>query len=262
MDGGEDMSKTMIVTGGSRGIGAAAAELAAKEGWSVAVAYHAQSDQAEQLVTKISQVGGRAISIQCNVALEGDVEALFERTESEFGPISAVINSAGVSIQSRVDQAEFANVRKMIDTNVLGVMFSCHSAVRRMSTKNGGSGGTIVNVSSMAATTGGREGASFYAATKGAVDVFTRGLAREIAREGVRVNAVRPGMTATDMVQRITDDPKILETTSATIPMGRLGEAHEIAAAAIWLCSDAASFVTGALIDVSGGGFVIGSVAD
>lgn len=255
------MSKVMIVTGGSRGIGAAAVGLAAKAGWSVLVGYRSHAGEADELAERVCAAGGKAVTAACDVASADEVKAMFDLAASELGPVTALVNSAGVSMQFRVDSADFGAVQQMIDINILGTMICCREAARRMSTNHGGAGGAIVNISSMAATTGGREGSSFYAATKGAVDVFTKGMAREVAREGIRVNGVRPGMTVTHMVERVTGNPALRRSIEATIPMGRLGEASEIAEAAVWLASDAASFITGALLDAGGGGFMIGATA-
>jgi len=187
---------------------------------------------------------------------------MFEETEAGLGPISALVNSAGINTRMPVDEAPAAELEGLMAVNVIGLMLCCREATRRMSKKNGGVGGSIVNVSSMAAAFGGRPGASHYAGSKGAVDSYTKGAAKEVAGEGVRMNVVRPGVTLTDMVKAVRDDPAKQEAVSSTIPLGRPAAASEIAEPILWLLSDAASFVTGCIIDASGGGFVIGVGTD
>lgn len=249
---------TCIITGGARGIGRATARQAAAAGWSVAVGYRERADAAEALVGELGAKGARAAAIQADVAVEADIIRLFERAERELGPVRGLVNSAGIAPHAAVADLALDELQRLFTVNVLGLMLCCREAARRMSTTRGGSGGAIVNVSSMAATTGGRPQASAYAASKGAVDVFTMGFAREVAREGIRVNVVRPGLTLTDMTAAVRDDPARLGTIAASIPMGRAGEAHEVAAAIVWLLSDQASFVTGDHLNVGGGGFMVG----
>jgi NAD(P)-dependent dehydrogenase (short-subunit alcohol dehydrogenase family) len=253
---------TLLITGGSRGIGAATARLAAQHGYAVAVNYRAAQDKAEALVAEIERDGGSAIAVQADVAAEDQVEALFRAVDA-FGPLTALVNSAGISVaaQTRVAELEQNALERMLAVNVIGTMLCCREAVRRMSTRFGGKGGAIVNVSSMAATIGGRPGRTAYAASKGAVDSFTIGFAREIAREGIRVNALRPGMTMTDMTDAVRRDPELYARTAETIAMNRCAEPEEMARPILWLLSDEASFISGALLDGSGGGFMLGQVA-
>jgi NAD(P)-dependent dehydrogenase (short-subunit alcohol dehydrogenase family) len=253
------MGDVLLVTGGARGIGRAVVELAAARGYDVAVGYRQEREAAEAAASAVEKVGRRATAVQADVAEESDVIRLFEETEAGLGPIKALVNSAGVTLRARADEVTANELRRLMAVNVIGLMLCCREAIRRMSTKNGGVGGAIVNVSSMAAAFGGRPGASHYAGSKGAVDSYTKGAAKEVAAEGVRINAVRPGVTLTDMVQAVRDDPSVRAGINATIPMNRPAEACEIAAPIVWLLSEEASFITGATIDASGGGFVIGA---
>jgi len=256
------MTGVLLITGGGRGIGAAVARLAAAEGTRVAVNYRARRDAAEALVAEIAAAGGEAAAFAADVAEEAEVVALFEAVEARLGALTALVNSAGISPDAgRVADAEAAPLHRLMAVNVVGTMLCCREAVRRMSTAQGGAGGAIVNVSSMAAVTGGRPGSCHYAASKAAVDAFTIGLAKEVATEGVRVNSVRPGMTRTDMTEKRLADPESHARIAATIAMNRVGAAEEIARPILWLLSDAASFVSGACLDASGGGFVIGAPA-
>ena len=251
------MGKVLLVTGGARGIGRAVVELAGRRGFDVAVGYRGQRAAAEAAVEAVQARGQRAIAVQADVADEEDIVRMFEETEAGLGPITALVNSAGISTRMRADAATASDLERLMAVNVIGLMLCCREAAKRMSTANGGSGGAIVNVGSMAAALGGRPGASHYAGSKGAVDSFTKGFAREVAEEGIRVNVVRPGVTLTDMVEAVRDDPEKRQAVSATIPMGRPAESIEIAEPILWLLSDAASFVTGCIVDASGGGFVI-----
>lgn len=253
------MGKVLLVTGGARGIGRATAELAARRGFDVAVGYRKDRDAAEAAADAVRTSGQRAIAVQADVANEADIISMFEETERQLGTITALVNSAGISTRMRVDATPAADLERLMAVNVIGLMLCCREAAKRMSTAHGGNGGAIVNVGSMAAFAGGRPGASHYAGSKGAVDSFTRGFAREVAEEGIRVNVVRPGVTLTDMVQAVRDDPEVRDAINATIPMGRPAETSEIAEPILWLLSDEASFVTGCIVDASGGGFVIGA---
>ncbi|HET6522662.1 MAG TPA: SDR family oxidoreductase [Geminicoccaceae bacterium] len=252
------MAGVVLVTGGARGIGRATALLAAEAGFAVAVHYRERADEAGAVGAEIERAGGRAAAVRGDVAEGADVERLFAEAEAALGPLTALVNSAGIGVHSRAADFEADALTRLMAVNVVGTMLCCREAVRRMSTALGGRGGAIVNVSSMAATIGGRPGASAYAASKAAVDAFTVGLAREVAAEGIRVNAVRPGVTLTDMTDALRRDPDLRARVEASIPMRRAAEAREIAEAIVWLLSDRASFVSGARIDVSGGGFVIG----
>ena len=252
------MARTVLITGGARGIGVATAQLAATHGWDVAVIYREQAHAADQAVAEVKAKGRNAMAIKADIGRETDIVAAFHAVDNAMGPLGGLVNNAGTSAPNRVDALVADELRCMFDVNVLGLMLCCREAVKLMSTSNGGSGGHIVNVSSMAATIGGRPGASTYAASKGAVDVFTTGFAREVAAEGIRVNAVRPGATDTDMIADIRSGPRRAAVES-TIPMGRYGRANEIAATIVWLLSDAAPFLTGAHINVGGGGFHVGA---
>jgi NAD(P)-dependent dehydrogenase (short-subunit alcohol dehydrogenase family) len=256
------MTGILLITGGSRGIGAATARLAARAGYAVAINYRATQGKAEALAAEIERDGGRAIAVQADVAAQDQVEAMFRAVDA-FGPLAALVNSAGISVtaQTRVAELEQSALERMLAVNVIGTMLCCREAVRRMSTRFGGKGGAIVNVSSMAATIGGRPGRTAYAASKGAVDSFTIGFAREVAREGIRVNALRPGMTMTDMTDAVRRDPELYARTAETIAMNRCAEPEEMARPILWLLSDEASFISGALLDGSGGGFMLGQVA-
>ena len=253
------MGRVLLVTGGARGIGRAVVEHAAHQGFDIAVGYRTETEAAKAAVDAVEAAGQRAIAVQADLAEEADIMRMFQQTETGLGPIAALVNSAGISTRVRADEVGAGQIQRLMAVNVIGLMLCCREGIRRMSTRHGGKGGAIVNVSSMAATTGGRPGASHYAGSKGAVDCFTKGVAKEVATEGVRVNAVRPGVTLTDMVEAVRDDPKVRQKINATIPLNRPADASEIAAPIVWLLSDEASFVTGAIIDASGGGFVIGA---
>jgi len=248
----------LLVTGGSRGIGAATARAAAAAGFSVAVHYHEARSAAEEVVAAVQAAGAKGLAVQGDVAREADVERFFAEAEAGLGALTALVNSAGIGgNQSRVADFRADVLERLLAVNVIGTQLCCREAVRRMSTRLGGVGGAVVNVSSMASTIGGRAGASDYAASKAAVDVFTVGLAKEVSGEGIRVNCVRPGMTMTDMTSRLRDDPALRSRIEASIPMKRIAAADEIAAPIVWLLSDEASFVSGARLDASGGGFLV-----
>ncbi len=252
------MSKVCLITGGARGIGRETARMAAAAGWDVAVSFRERSDAADAVVAAITTAGGRAIAVRGDVAQERDVISMFETAERALGPITGLVNAAGISLHNRVEAIQARDLERMFAVNVIGLMLCCREAARRMSTARGGHGGAIVNVSSMAATIGGRPEASTYAASKGAVDVFTTGFAKEVAAEGIRVNVVRPGVTDTEMIEPIRQGPRRAQI-EATIPMQRYGSPGEVAAAIVWLLSDAAAYVTGAHLNVSGGGFHVGA---
>lgn len=255
----QNRTKTLLVTGGARGIGRAVVRLAAQRGYDVAIGYRSARDAAEAARAEAEALGRRAITVQGDVAREDNILAMFEACDVALGPVTALVNSAGISVHAMSSDVSVDALQQLMATNVVGLMLCCREGVRRMSTANGGSGGAIVNISSMAAVGGGRPGAIHYAGSKGAVDSYTKGLASEVARQGIRVNAVRPGVTITDMTAAVRDNEEVRRNVEATIPMGRAGEANEIAEAALWLLSDAASFVTGAFIEAGGGGFVIGA---
>jgi NAD(P)-dependent dehydrogenase (short-subunit alcohol dehydrogenase family) len=245
--------RTLIVTGGSRGIGAAIARLAGSRGYSVSVNYRDNEAAAQRVVTEIRSSGSCAIAIRADIALETDIIRLFRETEEELGPIFGLVNNAGVTGGfSRVETLEAGNLAEVLTANIAGTILCAREAVRRMSTRHGGHGGVIVNISSLAARTGGAGEWVHYAASKGAVDTFTIGLAREVAAEGVRVNAVAPGLIATE-IHAANGAPDRLERLSPTIPLGRPGSAAEVAEGVLWLLSDAASYTTGTILEIGGG---------
>jgi NAD(P)-dependent dehydrogenase (short-subunit alcohol dehydrogenase family) len=252
------MAKTLLITGGASGIGAATARRAAARGYKVAVNYRSRDAQAKSVVADILAKGGQAIALPGDMAREADIVRLFEEAERALGPITHLVNSAGISTgPGRVDAYDAAALANLFAVNVIGLMLCCREAAKRMSTKHGGKGGAIVNVSSMAATLGGRLGSSAYAASKGAVDAFTKGFAREVAAEGIRVNSLRPGMVLTEMTEARLKEPAFLAHIEASIPMRRVGQSHEMAEAILWFLSDEASFITGAMLDAAGGGYII-----
>jgi NAD(P)-dependent dehydrogenase (short-subunit alcohol dehydrogenase family) len=247
------MSNVMLITGASRGIGAATARLAAARGYAVAVNYRASKKAAEALVDAIAAAGGRAISIQGDVAVESDVKRLFETVDSELGRLAVLVNNAGIlETRMRLDEMTPERWRRVLATNVVGSFLCAREAVRRMSTRHGGSGGAIVNVGSAASRLGSPNEFIDYAASKGAVDAMTTGLAKEVAREKIRVNVVRPGLIRTD-IHASSGQPDRVERLQDAVPIGRAGEPEEVAEAILWLASDQASYVTGAFIDVSAG---------
>ncbi len=245
--------RALLITGGGRGIGAATARLAAQQGWAVAVNYARDSLAADTVVRAIRAEGGSAISVRADVANEAEVLRMFATVDAKFGPIAGLVNNAGVvDTTARLDEMDWARWRRMFDTNVLGSLLCAREAVRRMSTRHGGAGGSIVNLSSAASRLGSGGQYVDYAASKGAIDTFTLGLAREVAAEGVRVNAVRPGLIDTD-IHASGGLPQRVRDLAPTVPMQRGGSADEVAQAIVWLLSDAASYTTGALLDISGG---------
>jgi NAD(P)-dependent dehydrogenase (short-subunit alcohol dehydrogenase family) len=245
--------RALLVTGGGRGIGAATARLAARQGWAVAVNYTANSLAADEVVRAIRAEGGTAMSVQADVAHEDQVLAMFEKIDAKLGRLHGLVNNAGVvDVTARVDEMSVARWRRMFDINVIGSMLCAREAVRRMSTKHGGEGGSIVNLSSAAARLGSAGQYVDYAAAKGAIDAFTIGLAREVGGEGIRVNAVRPGLIETD-IHASGGLPDRVRDLRHQVPMQRGGRADEVAQAIVWLLSDAASYTTMTLMDVSGG---------
>ena len=244
---------TLIVTGAGRGIGAAVAKLASARGYSVAVNYVRDGQSAESVVEEIATSGGRATTIQADISREDEILRLFETAERELGPLAGLVNNAGITGGfARVEAVTSATLTQVFAVNVVGAMLCAREAVRRMSTRNGGKGGTIVNISSRAAQIGGAGEWVHYAASKGALDTFTLGLAREVAAEGIRVNAVAPGHVLTEL-HAASGDPDRPARLAPTIPMGRAGSPEEIAEAVLWLLSPAASYTTGAILAVSGG---------
>jgi NAD(P)-dependent dehydrogenase (short-subunit alcohol dehydrogenase family) len=243
----------LLVTGASRGIGAASALLAARQGWAVAVNYHANSLAADEVVRGIRAQGGRAMAVQADVGSQDDVMRLFAQIDAKLGPLTGLVNNAGVvDVAARVDEMSLERLERQWRINVLGSFLCAREAVRRMSTRHGGSGGAVVNVSSAAARLGAPGRYVDYAACKGAIDTFTVGLAREVADEGIRVNAVRPGIIDTD-IHASGGQPDRAQRLAASIPMQRPGTAEEIAQTIVWLLGPDSSYTTGALVDVTGG---------
>jgi NAD(P)-dependent dehydrogenase (short-subunit alcohol dehydrogenase family) len=243
---------TLIVTGGSRGIGAATARLAAQRGYAVCLSYLRDAQAAAKAVADIEAAGGKALAVQGDVASEVDVLRLFERAAG-LGPLAALVNNAGIlEPQMRLDEMPADRLARVFATNITGSFLCAREAVRRMSTRHGGRGGAIVNVSSMAARLGAPGEYIDYAASKGAIDTLTIGLAREVAGEGIRVNAVRPGVIRTD-IHANGGEPGRVDRVKSAIPMKRGGEPEEVARAILWLLSDESSYSTGTFIDVSGG---------
>jgi NAD(P)-dependent dehydrogenase (short-subunit alcohol dehydrogenase family) len=244
---------TLIVTGASRGIGSAIARLAAQRGFSVAVNFATGEVEAQAVVQEIVSTGGRACAIQADMAQEQDILRLFQTAERELGPLKALVNNAAITGGfARVDSVSEETLARVMAVNVTGPILCAREAVRRLSTKHGGTGGAIVNISSRAAHTGSAGEWVHYAASKGAIDSFTIGLAREVATEGIRVNAVAPGLIETGL-HAANGAPDRLERLAATIPMHRPGTPDEVAEAVLWLLSPAASYTTGAILEVGGG---------
>ncbi len=247
------MDKVLLVTGGGRGIGAATALLAAQRGYAVAVNYTSNSLAADEVVRQIRAGGGTAMAVRADVADEAQVLAMFQQVDAKLGRLTALANNAGVvDTTQRVDEQSMARWRRMFEINVFGTMLCAREAVRRMSTRHGGAGGAIVNVGSVASVHGAAGQYVDYAAAKGAVDVFTLGLAREVAAEGIRVNAVRPGIVDTE-IHASGGQPGRAQRLGPQIPLQRPGTAQEIANAIVWLLSDEASYATGSILDVTGG---------
>ena len=243
----------MIVTGASRGIGAATARLAAERGYAVAVNYRSDRKGAEEVAGAIAAAGGKAVAIAADIAREADVRALFDETHAKLGPATALVNNAGIlERQTRLDDMDAGRFERVFAVNVIGTLLCSREAVLRMSTRHAGKGGVIVNVSSAASRLGSPGEYVDYAASKGAIDTFTIGLAKEVADEGIRVNAVRPGVIYTG-IHASGGEPGRVERVKGAVPMKRGGEAIEVARAILWLASDESSYSTGTFIDVSGG---------
>ena len=244
----------MLVTGGGRGIGASIVRLAARNGWTLAVNYRRSQEKAAAIVAEINAVGGKAIAMRADISREDEVVALFERIDDELGPIDAVVNNAAIDHSTSVADSQIADLQRVLETNFIGTWLCAREAVRRMSTVRGGNGGVIVNVSSLSAKTGGMPTDVMYAASKGAVDSFTLGLAREVGKEGIRVVAVRPGITATEIFDTYPGGiERVNEMARETTAIGRIAQPNEIAELVVWLASPKASYVTATLYDISAG---------
>lgn len=247
------MSKVLVVTGGSRGIGAATARLAGESGYAVCVNYLRNEPAASALAHEICDAGGHAVCVQADVAREDEVMRLFEQVDATLGPVAALVNNAGIiETQTRVEHMDAARLERVFAANVYASFLCAREAIRRMSTRQGGPGGAIVNVSSAASRLGSPDEYVDYAAAKGAVDTFTIGLAKEVAGDGIRVNAVRPGVIHTD-IHASSGEPGRVDRVKGSVPMQRGGCPEEVASAILWLLSDEASYSTGAFLDVAGG---------
>ncbi len=247
------MSRVMLITGASRGIGAATARLAAQKGYALCLNYHQRADAANAVLDQVRGLGVTAIAVQADVADETQVLHMFEAIDREFGRLDVLVNNAGMlEQQMRLEQMDAARWTRVLGANVIGSFLCAREAIKRMSTRHGGRGGAIVNLSSVAARLGAPGEYIDYAAAKGAIDSMTQGLAKEVASEGIRVNAVRPGVIHTD-IHAAGGEPDRVERVKASVPMGRGGQAEEIAEAILWLASEQASYTSGALLDVAGG---------
>ena len=247
------MNKVMIVTGGSRGIGAATARLAAIEGYAVCISYLSNKPAADAVVQDIVKAGSKAIAVAADVAIEADVLRLFERVDAELGRVTALVNNAGIlERHMRVEEMDAGRLSRVFAANVIGSFLCAREAVKRMSARHGGPGGAIVNLSSAASRLGSPNEYVDYAASKGAIDTFTIGLAKEVAAEGIRVNAVRPGVIYTD-IHADGGEPGRVDRVKSAVPMLRGGQPEEVAKAILWLLSDEASYSTGSILDVTGG---------
>lgn len=247
------MQNTILITGGSRGIGAATARIAASRGYRVAFSYLGNKAAADEVVADIEQAGGQALAIQADVSVEADVLRLFETVDSTYGALDVLVNSAGIVDQmARIEDMSFERIDRMMRVNVVGSMLCVREAVKRMSTRHGGRGGAIVNVGSIGSKLGCENEFVDYAASKGAIDSLNEGLSKELAADGIRVNTVRPGVIDTD-IHASGGNPSKPHDAASVIPLGRAGRADEVAYGILWLASDEASFTTGAILDIDGG---------
>ncbi|QEC42275.1 SDR family oxidoreductase [Pseudobacter ginsenosidimutans] len=245
--------KIMLITGGSRGIGAATALLAAANGYAIALNYNKNKTAADNVVNEIKSGGGNAIAIQADIAVEAEVVRLFEEADRQFGTLDCLVNNAGIlEKQMRVEDMTADRLNRIFAANITGQIICAREAIKRMSTKHGGKGGAIINVSSIAARLGSPDEYVDYAASKGAIDTFTIGLSKEVAAEGIRVNAVRPGLIYTD-IHADGGEPGRVDRLKTSLPMKRGGQPEEIAEAILWLASDKSSYATGSFIDLGGG---------
>lgn len=247
------MSGVLLVTGGGRGMGAAIARLAGQRGYKVAINYGHSAERAAAVAAEIERAGGRAIAVRADVGIESDIVEMFRTVDKALGPVTALVNNAGSMVATPAPSLAADDVTGMFRVNVTGMYVCIREAVHRMSPEFGGKGGAVVNVSSMAAKLGGLPKFVAYASTKGAVDTMTVGLGRELAPHKIRVNAIRPGLTRTEMLDAAGGPDAVLQSAKHTIPLARLGEPEEIAQLTLWLLSDEASYITGALYDISGG---------
>lgn len=243
----------MLVTGASRGIGAEIAKMAGRSGYTVGVNFHRSEAAAREVVAEIEANGSRAVALTADVGDPAQVAKMFARLDAELGTLDTLINNAGILSKFEVADSDFAQLSEVFQANVYSQFYCAREAVRRMSTKNGGRGGVIVNMSSVASRTGGLSGGAAYAATKGAIDAFTLALAKEVGKEGIRVNAMRPGLIATEIHDAHGGLEQMEALARTAVPLGRSGSAQEVAEVALWLASAAASYVHGAVVDVSGG---------
>lgn len=247
------MDKVIVITGASRGIGAATARLAAREGYRICINYLNDDEAAQRVLAEVREAGAEAITVKADVSVEDEIIHLFQRVDAELGPITALVNNAGtIGQKSQLEHMSEFRLLKLMKTNVVGPMLCSKHALQRMSKRHGGKGGSIVNVSSVAARLGSPNEYVDYAASKGALDTLTLGLAKEVAADGVRVNAVRPGYIFNDF-HALSGDAERVSKLEPSIPMGRGGQAEEVAEAILWLLSDKASYATGSFIDLGGG---------
>lgn len=247
-------TKTILVTGASNGIGAAVARFAGERGWNVVVNYHRDEASAELVAQAVESTGGQAVIIPADVSNPNDIKRLFSESIKHFKHVDYLVNNAGISYRSAViERVDLQKLNLLIQTNLIGTVLACNEAAIAMKDR----GGAIVNVSSTTASNGGKTGRAYYAATKAAVDIFTQGFAREVAQYNIRANSVRPGPTQTRITQSQWSDPDKLKALASSIPMGRIGQPDEIAKAVIWLLSEQASYVTGSILTIDGGGMVI-----